>query len=393
MRGLVQRSFALLARKMVERNADHGEHYIARDRAQYRAMFLAACIGGFFTAFTALLKNLVTGAGLARFFEGAFLSLNFSLSFIVMTAFGGVLATKQPAVTAPALASKMGALDTVEGLRSLMLEIAWLLRSQAAAVFGNLLAVIPTMAAAVLAIAYLSGAPAMSPAKAHASLQSLSVLGATPLFAAFTGVLLWLASLAAGFADNWFALRRLREALTHHRRLVHAMGAARAARCAAWIENNLAGVVGNCALGILLGMTPILAQFFGLPLDVRHVTLSTAGMTGAVATLGWQVLATPEAWLAAIGILFIGLLNVGVAFGCALFLALRARDVPARVRRVVLRSVLRRFTAAPAAFLFPERRAIVPPAAENADAQGGSAADAVHHADDETPPKSGAGQA
>ncbi|MBC7513323.1 MAG: site-specific recombinase [Herminiimonas sp.] len=370
VRGLIQRSFALLARKMVERNADHGEHYIARDRGEWRAMFLAACIGGFFTAFTALVKGVIAGAGFARFFEGAFASLNYSVSFITMSAFGGVLATKQPAVTGPALASKMGALDTVEGLRVLMLEIAWLLRSQAAAVFGNLFAVMPTMAAIAMVVLFATGTPLMNPARAHASLQSLSVLGVTPLFAAFTGVLLWLASLAAGFADNWFALRRLREALTHHRRLVHAMGAPRAARCAAWIEDNLAGVVGNVALGIFLGMTPVVAQFFGLPIDVRHVTLSTATATEAIVTLGWQSFATPEVWLAAFGIFFIGLLNVGVAFACSLLLALRARDVPARVRRLVFRTMLRRFTASPLAFLFPERKAASAQAAAQAQQPG-----------------------
>lgn len=362
VRGLIRRSFALLARKMVDRNADHGERYIARDRTEYRLMFVAACIGGFFTAFTALMKNVIAGAGLARFFEGAFASLNFSVSFIVMTAFGGVLATKQPAVTAPALASKMGALDTVEGLRALMLEIAWLLRSQAAAVFGNLVAVIPTMALIAVTVHYATGAPLFTPAKAHASLQALSVVGATPLFAAGTGVLLWLASLAAGFADNWFALRRLREALTHHRRLVRAMGAARAARLATWIENNLASLVGNIMLGIFLGMTPVLVQFFGLPLDVRHVTLATATVTEAIVTLGWQSFGTPEVWLAAAGIFIIGLLNVGVAFACSLVLALRAREVPARVRRLVFRTVLRRFTASPHGFLFPQRQAAPTPA-------------------------------
>ena len=380
VRGLVQRSFALLARKMVERNADHGEHYIARDRTEYRAMFTAACIGGFFTAFTALLKNVIAGVGLARFFEGVFASLNFSLSFIIMSAFGGVLATKQPAVTAPALASKMGALETVDGLRSLMLEIAWLLRSQAAAVFGNLFAVIPTMALIGVGVLLATGTPLMNPAKAHASLQSLSILGVTPFFAAFTGVLLWLASLFAGFADNWFALRRLREALTHHRRLVQAMGAAKAARCAAWMENNIATLAGNIALGTLLGMTPVLAQFFGLPLDVRHVTLSTATVTEAIVTLGWNSFTTPEVWLAAVGIFFIGLLNVGVAFACSLMLALRAREVPGRVRRVVFRAVLRRFTASPHAFLFPQQPAAVRrPESPPADAR----------TDDE--PKSGAG--
>ncbi|MBC7414636.1 MAG: site-specific recombinase [Herminiimonas sp.] len=364
VRGLMRRSFALLARKMVERNADHGEHYIARDRTEYRVMFQAACIGGFFTAFTALLKGLIAGAGLARFFEGLFASLNYSVSFITMTALGGVLATKQPAVTAPALASKMGELDTVDGLRSLMLEVAWLLRSQAAAVFGNLFAVIPTMAVICVAYFYAAGTPLMNPAKAHASLQSLSILGLTPVFAAFTGVLLWLASLAAGFADNWFALHRLREALTHHRRLVHAVGATRAARCGDWVENNLAGLVGNVSLGLLLGMTPVLAGFFGLPLDVRHVTLSTATLTESVVTLGWLAFAGREFWLAAAGIFLIGLLNVGVAFACALTLALRAREVPARIRRLVFRAVLRRFTASPHAFLFPERQATSAPATQ-----------------------------
>lgn len=359
VRGLMRRSFALLARKMVERNADHGEHYIARDRVEYRTMFLAACIGGFFTAFTALLKGVIAGAGMARFFEGIAASLNFSISFITMSAFGGVLATKQPAVTAPALASKMGELDTVDGLRSLMLEIAWLLRSQAAAVFGNLVAVIPTMALICVAFLFAAGTPVVNSVKAHSILDSLSSLGVTPLFAAFTGVLLWLASLAAGFADNWFALHRLREALTHHRRLVHAMGTARAARCGAWMEHNLAGIVGNVALGVLLGMTPVLAEFFGLPLDVRHVTLSTATLTQAMVTLGWQGFVSREFWFAVTGIFVIGLLNVGVAFACALTLALRAREVPSRVRRLVFRAVLRRFTASPHAFLFPQQQASV----------------------------------
>lgn len=151
VRELVRRSFSLLARKMVERNADHGEHYIARDRFEYRAMLKAALIGGFITAFTALAKVGIAGVGLPNFFEGMFLSINFALSFLLITAVGGVLATKQPAVTAPALAAEMGELDTVEGLRELLARIAALLRSQAAAVFGNLLAVTPTIVVLSLA--------------------------------------------------------------------------------------------------------------------------------------------------------------------------------------------------------------------------------------------------
>lgn len=354
VRELVNRSFSLLARKMVERNANHGEHYIARDREEYRAMLKAALWGGFITAFTALFKIGISGRGLAHFFEGAFLSINFALSFLLISAIGGVLATKQPAVTAPALAAQMKGLDTVEGLRELLARIAALLRSQAAAVFGNLLAVTPVVVACSFAALLVFGQPLMSAEKAQATIHSLSLVGVTPLYAAFTGLLLWLASLMAGFADNWFALRRLKESLAHHRRLVHALGAQRAERWANWLEQHVSSIVGNVGLAILLGMTPVIAQFFGLPLDVRHVTLSTATLAAAVSSLGWEALMTPQFWLACAGIIAIGLLNVGVAFFCALSLALRARDVPKRIRRLVFRTVLRRFTLTPSVFFWPQ---------------------------------------
>ncbi|WP_211450913.1 site-specific recombinase [Collimonas antrihumi] len=355
VRGLIRRSFSLLARKMVERNADHGEHYIARDSKEYRTMLKAAGRGGVITAFTVLGKSLLSTVGAARFFEGIFASLNYAASFMLISAVGGVLATKQPAVTAPVLASKMGQLDTVEGLRALLSEIALLLRSQAAAVFGNLMGVVPVMLLISGLIMLTTDAPMMTADHAGASLHSLSVIGPTPLLAAFTGILLWLSSLVSGFTDNWFALRRLREALTHQRRLVFVLGAMRAERWAGWLDRNVAQIAGNVSLGLLLGMTPVLAQFFGLPLDVRHVTLATGTLTAAASSLGWQVLAAPQFWLAIAGIVSIGVLNVGVSFACALTMALRARNVPARIRRLVFRAVLRRFSASPRSFLFPER--------------------------------------
>jgi site-specific recombinase len=353
VQALVRRSFSLLARKMVERNGAHGEHYIARDRSAYRAMLKAAYRGGAVTAVTVLVKTLTGSVGSPYFFQGLFASLNYATSFLLISAIGGVLATKQPAVTAPALAARMGELDTVEGLHKLMAEIAMLLRSQAAAIFGNVAAVIPVMLAISFLFAWLHGAPPMDPAKARATIASLSVIGVTPLFAALTGVLLWLASLVAGFTDNWFALRKLREALAHQRQLVRVLGVGRTERLAAWLEHNVSTISGNVSLGLLLGMTPVLADFFGLPIDVRHVTLATGSLTAAVAGLDWHVMGTPAFWLAVAGVVLTALLNVGVAFACALGLALRARDVPKRTRRLVFRVVLRRFMVSPFGFLFP----------------------------------------
>ena len=58
------------------------------------------------------------------------------------------------------------------------------------------------------------------------------------------------------------------------------------ARLAAWIELNLAGWSTSIALGYLLGFVPVIARFFGIPFDVRHVTFSTGTLALAAARFG-----------------------------------------------------------------------------------------------------------
>ncbi|EOA02369.1 site-specific recombinase transmembrane protein [Herbaspirillum frisingense GSF30] len=354
VRGLMRRSFALLARKMVERNADHREQAIARDGAGYRKVMRAGLIGGAVIAGTALVKTSLSSLGVGHFVDGALASLNYAASFLLIAALGGVLATRQPAVTAPALASRMGELDG-QGMRELIAESGQLLRSQSAGIFGNLLAVVPVTAALCALGWFALGGKSMPVETARQTLASLSLVGPTPLYAALTGILLWLASLAAGFADNWFALRRVREVVSNHRRLVHGLGAMRAQRCAAWLERNVATIAGSLALAVLLGMAPVVAAFFSLPLDIRHVSLAAGALTAAAFSLGWESLMTPAFWLAAGGVAITALLSVAVAFACALALALRSRDLPRRARNVAMRAVLRRFVVRPWYFILPER--------------------------------------
>src|SRR5205823_4268672 len=151
-------------------------------------------------------------------------------------------------------------------------------------------------------------------------------------FAALTGVLLWISSLAAGWFENWVVYRRLPEAIEHHR-FGRRIGRPRMASLARFLEREAAGFGGSVALGVLLGMIPVFSRFFGLPLDVRHITLSTGSLTLAlssvgVASVGWSTVIS-----AMIGIALIGLCNFGVSFALALVVALRARDVPAGERR------------------------------------------------------------
>jgi site-specific recombinase len=127
------------------------------------------------------------------------------------------------------------------------------------------------------------------------------------------------------------------------------------ARAARFLERQAAGFGGSIALGTLLGMVPVFAKFVGLPLDVRHVTLSSGSLTLAMSSLGQGAVGWGAFLRAALGIALIGLLNFGVSFALALVVALRARDVPRGERRTLPGAVLRYFVRRPLRFFFPPR--------------------------------------
>ncbi|MEI6194260.1 MAG: hypothetical protein WCS42_08005, partial [Verrucomicrobiota bacterium] len=106
-------------------------------------------------------------------------------------------------------------------------------------------------------------------------------------------------------------------------------------------------------LGLMLGIIPSVAVFFGLPLEVRHVTLSTGQVTAAFAMLGgghFWTLAT--AWIV-IGILGTGLLNILVSFALALRVAIRARNVRGPELQLFRRTLLKRLLKSPLSFVLP----------------------------------------
>ena len=352
---LVNDNLSLLARKMVERSAQTGEHYIARTRAEYGGMLKDAAGGGALTAFTTWVKLGIVALHLPPLAEGLLASLNYAASFVVIQLAHFTLATKQPAMTGPALAEKMHRVETPEGLEALIDEVVHLIRSQAAAVLGN----VGTVAPAVLLSAGLAslarGGPPLGPEKAGAIVSSLSLFGPSIVFAAFTGVLLWVSSLYAGWAGNWFALRELREGIAMSPRVRVLLGARGAGRAAAFLHDGISGIAGNVSLGLLLGLTPALASALGFPLDVRHVTLSTGQLAAAAATLGWPLLRQPSFWLALAGLAVIGVLNVGMSFALALAMAIRARRVEAPQRSAIRRALLRRLWQSPASFVRPPR--------------------------------------
>jgi site-specific recombinase len=105
----------------------------------------------------------------------------------------------------------------------------------------------------------------------------------------------------------------------------------------------------------MLGLTPALFLFAGMPIEVRHVTLSTGQVAVATFTLGAGIVATAPFWLAIAGLALIGTLNVGVSFALALRLAMRAVDISPADRNHVYEAIRRRLFSRPLDFIWPPR--------------------------------------
>ena len=360
---LAHNSFRLLARKIVEWAGKTGEHYISSNRAEYSQMWKAALGGGLLTVGTAVIKLMVTHRGLPPFIEGFLAGLNYAISFVLMQNFHLALATKQPSMTGATLARIIHNCRDTSKVDELIAYVQRIFRTQLAAALGNIIAV--GAGAVVFSILWklALGTPFLSAETADYAVKSLNPLrSGTIFYAALTGVILWLASLAGGWIENWAIYHQLPRAIAEHRWGAE-LKPETLLRFSDSFSKNIAGWGGSLVLGFMLGMTPIVGHLFGVPLDVRHVTLSTGTMALGVASRGPEVLGRGALVWASLGIAVTFVLNLGVSFYLALRLALRAQDVSSRDHLEILRNLWRQFRATPRDFFFP------PPQNSNAQTQ------------------------
>lgn len=362
LRALIAASTSMLAAKVAERSSETGEHYITRNRAQYHAMLRAAAGGGAVMSFTTLIKFMVLSLGLSAFWSGFFAGMNYAASFVLIQLLHWTVATKQPAMTAPAMATKLKDLSTSGAVSAFVDEVANLVRSQVAAVAGNLALVVPCVLALSGALWLATGKPMIDAKAAEYVLHSLTLLGPTALFAALTGVLLFASSIIAGWVENWFVMHRLDSALRYNPKITAALGPARAARWSHFMRDNISGLASNISLGLMLGLVPAFAEFFGIALGVRHVTLSTGQLAAAAASLGTQVFNLPAFWWCVAAVFVTGALNVAVSFYFAFRLALRAHNVSVIDRRRIRAAIRRRWRNAPLSFFWPTKEVTATPA-------------------------------
>jgi site-specific recombinase len=360
---LMHNSFRLLAKKIVEWAGKTGEHYITSNREEYAQMWRAALGGGILTVGTAAIKLLVTHRGLPLFSEGFLAGLNYAVSFVLMQNYHLALATKQPSMTGATLARIIQHSREDSSSNELVAYVQRIVRSQLAAALGNILAV--SVGGVIFSAIWRAVVhhPFLPEDRAWYNVHSLDPFhSGTIFYAMLTGLILWLSSLAGGWIENWAVYHQLPRAIAEHR-LGSAIKPEKLSRIADSFSKNIAGWGGSIALGFMLGMTPVIGHFFGLPLDVRHVTLASGTLALGVASLGLNLVGSGALLLASLGIAFTFVMNLGVSFYLALRLALRAQDVSGHDSRQILRTLARRFAASPRDFFFPPAQD-VPPTAE-----------------------------
>ena len=350
IRGVLSASARRLARSVVERTGRAGKHYIAKDTQQWGVMGLGAVLAGVITSFTALFKYSLSAMIHAPMLLAVAHSLNYVVSFLLMQAGGFLLASKMPAVTAATLVDAME-----DPAKDHMASLQAISKTQFIVTISNLIGAIPASIAIDRLYNAVRGHPFLpEPAAEHGIRMLFPQASLTILFAITTGVFLWLSSLATGWTANYLALHRMGSAISNSLRIRHKLGPARAEKLADWVKHHAPGSVGYIILGFLLGAVPIMFELFGIPLEVRHVTLAAASLGYALdasllhGQLHWQ-----DALLAFSGIALVGILNIVTSFVLSFLLAIRARNIGEVQSRRFLREVGQELLAHPFSFLLP----------------------------------------
>lgn len=352
----------LMAVRVTENASRTGEHYITENRSEYYALMRSAMGAGVIIAFMAMLKIVFAKQQLAPLTEAIVFSLNYGLGFILIHILHFTVATKQPAMTAAAIAATIDNASDAKSkeMDNLVAMIANTMRSQLVAIFGNVVIAIPMAMLLAWGVLYFTGQSFIDADKANTLLADIDPMRSGALFyAAVAGVCLFLSGLIAGYHDNLAVYNKIPQRLRAVKWMQKLFGMQRLERVANYVENNLGALAGNFYFGCLLGGMSGLGILLGLPIDIRHIAFSSAFVGFASFSLDFM-LSWQAAAYAALGLALIGLINLAVSFGLALYVAMKSRKVRFNQWRTLVKSLASRLNQHPGEFILPPKKSRSP---------------------------------
>jgi len=357
VRAFISENISTLAYEVAEHKSNSGEHYIATTREEYHHFFVAALKGGVIVAFVVLIKLFIHHAGFAPFWEAVAYSLNYAIGFIVIHITGSSLATKQPAMTASALAAS---LDSNNGgqisLRGLAIATAKVFRSQTISFVGNLLTVFPVTLLLYYVAQHLFGAHLVD-SKTEAVKMFYSNYPFTSLslmYAGVAGCFLFLSGIISGYVDTRVIFDKVPQRIREHPRLMKWFSTATLHRLADYADHNTGALVGNFMLGFFLGTASFIGFILGLPYDIRHITIASGNYIISAFEL-FQDLSAQTLIIGLLGVLGIGFVNFLVSFLLAFYVGVKSRKVSLRDYRFFSVILWRYVKKHPTDFIFPPK--------------------------------------
>lgn len=341
---------SILTKTIVEHNSAHGEKYIATNFKEYTNIFKASLIGGLMIAFFALFKIEIESWGFPLLGEGLLFGINYALCFILVDIFGGIIATKQPAMTANTLLSKIAITennddDVPKKIANVFTDVS---KSQFISFLGNLS--VAFIISIIISYFYTENydQPLIDYEKGTYLLSRNNITGSGTIFyAAIAGLFLSISGFIAGYMDNAILFYKLNERIKQksNRNSLRS-------KFYNYTLKKFGKFIGSFSLGMFLGLAGAIGLFSGIPFDIRHVAFSSAHIA-----YGSQAISLD--WISNIGILLvasifmIGIINFLVSFIITLFIALSSKKLKNKEILKGFVMILRALFTKPWLFILP----------------------------------------
>jgi site-specific recombinase len=244
-------------------------------------------------------------------------SLNYALCFILVTQTGGIIATKQPAMTASRIASHIDKDDDLEldSMRVVVVLIRKVFGSQFISIVGNFLMAL-VFACITFGLLSLGGLQNFLKVDSGNLIRDVLPSGSLIGFSAAAGIFLALAGIISGYVDNKIIASKIPHRIANNPLFLNSKVLAN------FTLKRGGAIIGNLILGFFLGSAFLLSYIFPFSVDIRHIAFSSSYLGYAIMSQPLDALTIIKALL---GIMMIGFTNLIVSFSIILLLALKSR--------------------------------------------------------------------
>ncbi|WP_210150202.1 recombinase [Chryseobacterium scophthalmum] len=352
---LINDSTRLISHLITNHTAETGSHYITSSRKQYMKMFYKASGGGIIVGALCVLKMLYGFMPGSDFFHAFLYSLNYAMGFVMIYLMGFTLATKQPAMTAATMTKVLSEQESTKNNYTEFADlVSKLFRSQFIAFVGNVLLSFPIALLIIYGLdVFFSQNLAVE--KSDKLLKDLDPFESKAiLHACIAGFYLFISGIISGNIGNNSVFYQIPDRIAKNLPIRRMFGVRFAKSLSKFYAKNWAGIISNFWFGVFLGATAPVGLFFGLDLDIRHITFAAGnfaiGLYGKDFIVGSSVF-----WTSFITVFIIGFFNFLVSFSLSMFLAFRSRKMNFGEVREIYRAIYRYFLRNPLKFFIPLR--------------------------------------